>query len=57
MDYFGLQTRAYVKGGEEEEDRGRSSQGMEPCIDLYGYMNFAWILVWFLYTNYLGMDC
>ena len=30
MNYFsGLQTRAYGKGGKEEEDRERSSQGMD----------------------------
>ena len=40
------------KRKEKKRKKEKQSQGME---FLYGYMTFAWILVCFLYTNYLGM--
>ena len=44
----GRRGRGRRRGG----GKGKSSQGME---FLYGYMTFSWILVCFLYTNYLDM--
>ena len=53
MDYFSLQTRDYRK----ERKRKKKNRKKGEIKQSYGYMTFAWILVCFLYTNYLGMDC
>ena len=57
MDYFGLQTRDYGKERKRKEKKRKKGEIKQRYGFLYGYMTFAWILVCFLYTNYLGMDC
>ena len=48
--FFCFQTR-------EKNGKNKKKRKKRVIKQRYGYMTFAWILVCFLYTNYLGMDC
>ena len=49
MDYFWSPNKG-IREGKKKKREIKLRYGF-----LYGYMTFAWILVCFLYTNYLGM--
>ena len=52
MDYFWSPNKGFMYGAKEKK---RKREIKLRYGFLYGYMTFAWILVCFLYTNYLGM--
>ena len=52
MDYFRSPNKGFTYGGKEKK---RKKEIKLRYGFLYGYMTFAWILVCFWYTNYLGM--
>ena len=53
MDYFLSLNKGFTYGAKEKK-RKREEIKLRYGF-LYGYMTFSWILVCFLYTNYLGM--
>ena len=53
MDYF-LSPNKCLREGKKKKRKKKRNRGIKLRYGfLYGYMTFAWILVCFLYTNYL----
>ena len=60
MDYFWSPNKGLREGKKKKRKNKKREKKRKREIKLrygflYGYVTFAWILVCFLYTNYLGM--
>ena len=55
MDFFFSPNKGLREGKKKKRKKKRKREIKLRMEFLYGYMTFSWILVCFLYTNYLGM--